>query len=226
MRRGYSDAVALRGRGWFVDDERSIGAWARTRRWQQLLAVYRDLADMRVLDLGGTAEAWRRAPVRPCFVHVVNIAPDPEDVPDWMVVEQGDACSLADHVLAAPFDLVYSNSAIEHVGGHAQRMAFAAQVTRLAAPHWIQTPYRYFPIEPHWVAPGMQYLPVRWRAHYARHWPIGFSYGKPIDEVTAEQASIELLGIRAMREYFPADELVYERLGPVVKSLIAVSPSR
>ena len=27
--------------------------------------------------------------------------------------------------------------------------------------HWVQTPYRYFPIEPHWIAPGMQFLPGR-----------------------------------------------------------------
>jgi hypothetical protein len=122
------------------------------------------------------------------------------------------------------FDLVYSNSAIEHLGGHSHRQAFAEGVGRIAAPHWIQTPYRYFPIEPHWVAPGMQFLPVRLRAHYARHWRLGFSHGRPIDDVIEEQRSIELLDIRAMRRYFPDDDLVYERLGPIVKSIVAVSP--
>lgn len=179
---------------------------------------------MRVLDLGGTAATWLRAPVQPRFVHVVNIAPDPEEIPDWIRVDEGDACALSDDVRGGQFDLVYSNSAIEHVGGHVPRQAFAAEVTRFGVPHWVQTPYKYFPIEPHWVAPGMQFLPVRWRAHYARHWRLGFSHGRPIDEVIDEQRSIELLGIREMRRYFPDDEIVYERLGPVVKSIIAISP--
>ena len=55
------------------------------------------------------------------------------------------------------YDVVFSNSLLEHVGGHAQRAALAREVRSLAPRHWVQTPYRYFPLEPHWLFPGMQF---------------------------------------------------------------------
>lgn len=65
----------------------------------------------------------------------------------------------------SPFDLVYSNSVIEHVGGHARSCDFAGMVKTLARRHWgVQTPYRYFSIEPHWLFPGLQFLPQSARA--------------------------------------------------------------
>ena len=34
----------------------------------------------------------------------------------------------------------------------------------LAQLHWVQTPYRYFPVEPHFLFPGFQFLPLTVRA--------------------------------------------------------------
>ena len=85
----------------------------------------------------------------------------------------GDACSLPAELRGERFDLVYSNSVLEHVGGHDRRLAFAASVHELGDAHWIQTPYRYFPVEPHWLCPGLQLLPVRARAEVTLRWPLG-----------------------------------------------------
>ena len=127
---------------------------------------------MTVIDLGGTTKSWLRAPIRPASVHVVNLDPPSPDVPDWIRADQADACRLPAHISASSYDLVYSNSVIEHVGGHAQRVRFADAVRGLASRHWIQTPYRYFPVEPHWLFPGFQFLPLALRAEVARRWPL------------------------------------------------------
>ena len=152
------ELTALRQR--LVDGPDSLGERNRARRWQWLQDTFPDLSSMSVIDLGGTVEAWLRAPLRPAAVHVVNLEPQPGTTPDWLTAEQGDACALPPSLDGASYDLVFSNSVIEHVGGHAQRLRFAAEVHRLAARHWIQTPYRYFPIEPHWLFPGFQFMPV------------------------------------------------------------------
>jgi hypothetical protein len=86
-----------------------------------------------------------------------------------------DACNP---VLPAPlsaerFDLVYSNSVLEHVGDHYRRQQFTETVHRHGTHHWVQTPYRYFPVEPHWLFPGLQWLPVRARIAVSQHWPLG-----------------------------------------------------
>jgi hypothetical protein len=176
---------------------------------------------MSVVDLGGRAETWLRAPVRPKHVHVVNLEPPATDVPEWIEVTYGDACALPESVASRRYDLVFSNSVIEHVGGHERRLRFAASVHQLADAHWVQTPYRYFPVEPHWVAPGMQYLPVAARVTIAHRWPL--SHTPAIDRQDAIQSVLwtELLDRTQMRHYFPDSTLRAERLFGLTKSVIA-----
>jgi hypothetical protein len=71
------------------------------------------------------------------------------------------------------FDLIYSNSVIEHVGGHWRRERYAETVHHFADHHWIQTPYRYFPVEPHWLFPFFQHLPISVKATITARWPMG-----------------------------------------------------
>lgn len=177
---------------------------------------------MRVLDLGGTVETWQRAPVRPAHVHLVNTAGPGDDPPEWITAEVGDACALDERLLDGRFDLVYSNSVIEHVGGHARRQQFAAMVTAAAPRHWVQTPYRYFPVEPHWVAPMMQHLPLALRSRLGLHWPLARSRVPDLASAVASQLGTELLDITQLRHYFPASTISTERFAGLVKSIIAV----
>jgi hypothetical protein len=211
---------ALRNR--FVDAPGSLGARYRARRWEWLLAAFPDLGEMSVVDLGGTAESWRRAPVRPARVHLVNLEKPPEDPPAWLRADHADACEPPPEILAGDHDLVVSNSVLEHVGGHARRHMFADVVHRLADRHWVQTPYRYFPVEPHWVCPGMQFLPPPAKVAVARHWPL--VHTPPADRAEALRAvlEVELLSRTEMRAYFPDSRILSERVAGLTKSLIAV----
>ncbi len=47
------------------------------------------------------------------------------------------------------FDIVFSNSVIEHVGSQQDQMRFAEEVARVGTSYWIQTPNKFFPIELH-----------------------------------------------------------------------------
>jgi len=111
---------------------------------------------------------------------------------------------------------------LEHVGGHERRLRFAEAVHALAEAHWVQTPYRYFPIEPHWIAPGMQFAPVRARVALARRWPL--AHTRPDCPETAMQQVLwtELVDRSQMRHYFPHSRIRTERLVGLIKSLIAV----
>ncbi|MCZ4123288.1 class I SAM-dependent methyltransferase [Streptomyces sp. H39-S7] len=181
---------------------------------------------MSVIDLGGTVETWLRAPVRPARVHVVNLEEHPPQSPDWIRAEYGDACDLPKDLLdCGDYDLVYSNSVLEHVGGHAQRNRFADAVHALAPRHWVQTPYRYFPIEPHWLFPGFQILPVNARAQLARYWPLAHSRAGSTEEGLRSVLSTELISRSEMKFYFPDSRVISEHMAGLVKSLIAVKTS-
>ena len=177
---------------------------------------------MSIVDLGGRLESWLRVPVRPASVHVINLEPPPREFPAWARVDQADACNLPASLISSSYDLVFSNSVIEHVGGHAQRIRFAAAVHDLADRHWIQTPYRYFPIEPHWLFPGFQFLPLSIRAELSQRWPLVHTPSSSREEGLRAAMAVELLSRAEMGFYFPDSALQLERIGGLIKSLIAV----
>jgi hypothetical protein len=211
---------SLRGR--LADRPGSLADHLRRRRAGWLRQEFPGLAEMSVIDLGGRVETWASVPVRPRHVHIVNLESQTGEIPPWVEVTYGDACDLPASVRRRRYDLVYSNSVIEHVGGHERRLRLADAVHTLAGSHWVQTPYRYFPVEPHWIAPGMQFLPVAARTAVARRWPLGHT--RPADRAEAVESVlwIELLDRTQMRHYFPHSTIRAERFAGLTKSLIAV----
>jgi hypothetical protein len=174
---------------------------------------------MRVVDLGGTAVSWRVLGMRPQHVTIVNLDEADDGHEPWMDFVRADACS-GDF---GKYDLVFSNSLMEHLGGHARRQQFARVVQEAAPYWWIQTPYRYFPIEPHWIFPGFQFLPFRTRVMICRHWnTLHEPAQKDIGAAAELVASVELISATEMGMYFPTSELWYERITGVPKSLVAV----
>jgi hypothetical protein len=210
---------ALRRR--LVDDPNSWGARRRASRAAWLSQTFPGLAEMSVIDLGGRVDTWESAPVRPRHVHVVNLEPAVQDLPEWAEFDHGDACALPAAIAKRRYDLVFSNSVIEHVGGHERRLRFAESVHLLADAHWVQTPYRYFPIEPHWVAPGMQFLPVALRTTVAHRWPLAHTAAHNRAEAMRDVLWTELIDKTQMRSYFPDSVIRSERIFGLTKSMIA-----
>jgi SAM-dependent methyltransferase len=107
------------------------------------------------------------------------------------------------------FDLVYCSSVIEHVA-RSQRTAFATEIKRVGRGWLVQTPAFSFPIEPHSLLPGAHWLPVALRKRY---WRLG---------AARDWEEIALLRRHELEDLFgPA---LPERVGPLVKSWVCVSP--
>jgi hypothetical protein len=200
---------------------KSLGYRARAKRTAMMLERFPDYADMRVLDLGGDTRYWRAATVRPAHVTVVGIEDWAlEDPEPWMSVLRADACDP--DAIPGGFDLVFSNSVIEHVGGPRFRRGFAQTVVQSGTHHWVQTPYRYFPLEPHLVFPGFQFLPPAAKVQVARKWPLSHIRGRSDIEPVGYVMDHELITVTEMEVLFPEAEIIRERVGPLVKSLVAV----
>jgi hypothetical protein len=58
------------------------------------------------------------------------------------------------------FDVVFSNSTIEHVGDHYRQKLFASEVRRVSKKYFIQVPSYWFFYEPHAQIPFFQFLSV------------------------------------------------------------------
>lgn len=184
-----------------------LGNRFRQRRMRKFLDLVPSGRPVRILDLGGTAAYWRALPglygARDVEIVILNL--DQGEARDQnLAIRYGDACAtgLAD----MSFDIVHSNSVIEHVGDWPRIEAMAREVRRLAPADFIQTPNFWFPIEPHYKLPAVQFLPPALRK-----------------AVTGDDpARIRLLAAREMRRLFPDSQLWRERVLGLTKSLVAI----
>lgn len=208
-------------RGLLVGTDKSVGERMRLRRWELIRMHLPELAEMKVLDLGGTLSWWQRAPVRPAHVTIVNLERFDDDGPGITTIT-GDACRADELVGGQHFDLVFSNSLIEHVGGHQARSVLAQVIRSLAPRYLVQTPYRYFIVEPHWIFPGMQFMPLPVRRAIAPRWPLGHTRGWPDSKALREVMYTELIGATEMRTYFPDGKLYWERFLGLPKSMTII----
>ncbi len=115
---------------------------------------------MSILDVGGRDVVWQTigfAGDPTVHITLANIEPTPTSYANIRSVtaDARDLNQFADD----EFDVVYSNSVIEHVGDFEDMRRMANEIQRVGKRYFVQTPYRYFPIEPHFLFPFFQFLP-------------------------------------------------------------------
>ena len=191
----------------------------RQRRFQRFLAMVGDNAS--ILDLGGTVSFWKSMGdlyKRP-GVTITVVNPEAEDGEDHNILSRsGDACNMSDYA-DNQFDIVHSNSVIEHVGSWSNMQDMAREVRRLAPRYFVQTPNFFFPIEPHHKLPMVHWLPEASRARLLKR--MGRVPADP-DRALAAVERIKLIGHGQMKQLFPDAQLVPERLMGLVKSWMAI----
>jgi hypothetical protein len=210
-----------------IVDLRNPGSLAnrlRQRRFaffeQLLTTVERPL---RVLDVGGTPQFWeaRGYADRPDIeIVLLNLEAFP--------VEHGNITSLVGDAADlgrfgdGAFEVVFSNSVIEHLGTLERQRRMAAEVARVGRRYFVQTPNFWFPMEPHFLFPGFQFLPVGVRVGLLRRFALGH-YAKTTDADAAERA-VRLIRLMTRRELiasFPGGRLWSERVAGLTKSFVA-----
>ena len=179
---------------------------------------------MRILDVGGTNLFWEQrgwAGRDDVSVTLVNLHAEPSKHHN-IEARAGDATNMHEFPDGA-FDVVFSNSVIEHLETFERQAAMAEEVRRLASLYWVQTPNFWFPIEPHFLTPAWHWLPVRLRVALLRRRRWGWRGPCPNPEdAKALVSEIRLMRSRELGSLFPDATLTEERIGPFVKSFVAV----
>lgn len=199
----------------------------RRRRMRRFIRTFNVRETTRILDVGGTPLNWEMLAVRP-RVTLLNIPAARVDWPGFdCVIADGRALPLADR----SFDIVFSNSVIEHVGQPASQVQFANELRRVGCQYWVQTPNRRFPVEPHLLTPFLHFLPHRWQCAIARKWTVWRFVAvpsRPRRDAYIEHFldDIRLLDSAGLRRLFPDGTIRNERFLGWTKSLVAHSRSR
>lgn len=193
----------------------------RMRRFVQEFGIR---ADTRVLDIGGTPYNWALVPVRPRLT-LLNMPRALEAIPDGVNWVAADGCALP--FGDASFDVVFSNSVIEHLTTVERQRAFAAEVARVGKRYCVQTPNRWFPLEHHLLTPCIHYFPKRWQAPLVRRWTVwamltGIQGERKRFYIEHYLADVRLLGRAELQALFPGATITAERFLGMTKSLMAV----
>lgn len=213
-------------------NSQSIEFQFRAKRFQ----IVRDMIDTvlaergraDIIDLGGTETYWaigrdflQRNRHR---LSITLVNPEIQPVEDDQLFTAIAASATDDRRFDGQhFDMVHSNSVIEHVGDWPEMDAFAANVRRLAPRYYVQTPNFWFPYEPHFRVAGFQYLPERLRISLIQRYSLGFF---PKIASPEEAADIihhhRLLTASEMGRLFPDADIRFEKLKFLNKSILAV----
>jgi hypothetical protein len=175
-----------------------------------------------ILDIGGTEDYWRlmlQGVEMQVSITILNLEPAEVTLPGMTSIV-GDAR----HVQAQEnsFDVVFSNSVIEHVGSYQDQLMMAAEVRRLAKRYFIQTPNKYFPIEPHFLFPLFQFLPIGIRVWLLRNFKLGWFQRTPDRQKAKETVnSIRLMDKTELQALFPQASIYEERVLGLTKSFVA-----
>jgi hypothetical protein len=185
----------------------------RRRRMQlfcDLLGINRDA---RILDLGGRPAIWNSVPEK-LNITILNLPGEAGmQVPTHHAVRfvEGDACEVT-QFREGEFDVVFSNSVIEHVGPDHRQEAFASTVKRLGRRYWVQTPAKWFPIEAHTGIPFWWVYPESVRQAFLRGWR------DKLPAWTDAMAGTRVLTRERLCSLFPDAELHVESLAGIPKS--------
>lgn len=201
----------------------SLAAHARQNRMMHFRQLIAPLpCPVNILDVGGSARYWQSfgANLLPtCRITLLNLGiPKQQDAN--FIYCKGDGCDMHEFA-AGSFDVVFSNSVIEHVTTWQNQQRMAAEIQRVGVHHFVQTPNYWFPIEPHFLWPGLQWLPMPLRLRFINTFG---SLRQPLSRSVAlgRCRDIRLLTPGEMSSLFPNSKIVHERVVGLSKSMMAI----
>jgi len=214
---------------------------ARAKRAAVFLKHFEITADTRILDLGSEDvsnidRVLRGTGAQPDNVHIADISSE--------AIRRGQqkfgytpVLLNEDGTVPFPdrfFDVVYCSSVIEHVTipkedvwsvrssdvfltrALTRQREFAREIMRVGRSWFVQTPYKWFPIESHTWLPFVGWLPR----------PCVVSVIRLSNRIWIKQTSpdFNLLDISQFGSLFPDSKLIRERSMGMTKSLMVIGP--
>jgi hypothetical protein len=179
--------------------------YSRRKRSELFVATMSPAAGESILDIGGQPQIWDyiEAPLNITCLNLPGVMNTGYKTHHNVIFVEGDGCDMADFH-ENQFDMVFSNSVIEHVGDRTKIAMFAGEVQRLSNRYWIQTPYKYFPIEAHCGMPFWWLYPQAIRTLFLTRWR------KKLPAWTEMVESTTVVSAGELHKLFPRGRIIYE----------------
>ncbi len=208
------------------DNPNSLGYKFRIKRLQEFekmfFSRFSGLEKIEILDVGGTSYFWKNSTLlsHPGLrITLLNLYPVETSHPAIHAV-QGDATDMREFETGS-FDLVFSNSVIEHLYTLELQQKMASEILRVGKSYFIQTPDVYFPIEAHYALPFAQYYPKAFLHFVLTQTKLSRMKKWSSAEASQYIAEIRLLNAQEMKALFPGASLLKEKVLGLTKSITA-----
>jgi hypothetical protein len=203
----------------------SLAAKLRRKRFRLFYNLLRSVPEnsISILDVGGTESFWIQMGFVDNNVSITLINPEKIETTHQNIKSIiGDGRSMP-QFKDGQFEIVFSNSAIEHVGSYEDQLGMAQEIRRVGKRYFVQTPSYYFPLEPHFLFPFFHWLPVTLRAFLVRHFSLGW-FKATRDPVSAMElvSGIRLMKSSELQAAFPDAVIWKEKVLGLTKSLVAI----
>jgi SAM-dependent methyltransferase len=205
------------------DATNSLGNRFRNKRVADFRSKVNSLPKpVSILDVGGLESFWVNsgfANDQDYRISILNLSKRPVHFDNFESLE-GDATKL-DGISDKQFDIVFSNSVIEHVYTKENQSRMAHEIVRVGKYFYVQTPNKHFFVEPHYLLPFFQYLPSRIKFFILTR--TSLSRRKKWDIIEAKQYidEIRLLSFKEINELFPGADFYLEKFYGLNKSFTA-----
>jgi SAM-dependent methyltransferase len=198
----------------------------RLKRFQYFINFLEGLPrPVKILDAGGTQNFWEKmkftSPDK-AEITILNNELITVTLPNFRYI-WGDIRRM-NMFRNNQFDVVFSNSVIEHLASFDDMKEAAGEIIRTGKKYFVQTPNYYFPIEPHFLFPFFQFLPKKIKIFLLMKFKLGwFEKQKEIENAEKIINSVNLLTKSELLKLFPGSCLLKEQYLFITKSLIVHS---
>jgi len=175
--------------------------------------------DTKILDVGGGVQYWSYVKCKP-KIKVLNIFETNEHLPPNVTWTVGDGRKM--DFEDNEFDIVFSNSVIEHLQEGQDQYDLAKEIMRIGKSFFVQTPYKYAVIDSHYMTFLVHWLPRNIQKKILRYTSVwGLVRKPPQTTINHMVNTTNLLDLSEMKRCFPGSRIRKERLLFLTKALIA-----
>ncbi len=207
----------------FNFNQYSLAYKYRKKRFNFFLKVIENLAKpIKILDVGGTEWFWGKMGLcNAKDIKIVLLNTTKQKVICSNIKSKiGDGRNMKGFK-SKEFDVVFSNSVLEHVGNYSDQKEMAREIERVGKRYFVETPNKYFPFDPHFHLPFWELYPRKLKILLLSRFNLGW-YRKIPDVLEAEKVvdSIRLLDESDLKKLFPQANLIKEYFFGIIKSFI------